>query len=293
MFYEVYEINGKKVYVVEEHQHVLEAWSEYRRDVNDPPILFSLDHHTDTNSAFLSFSRNSDSTTANSEIARDLVESINFRNQDSIIGAIEKLRNDEHIDAAINSNVINKAFLVTYMESHDLPPSLEEEQFSLRNYESYFASGELELDKPNRPFTYPESQLFVIGNMCSVGCNRIPHNDDCTIPHYNQAIESIFLEDKLIIMSEMCPGIINENRILMDYILDIDLDYFHTLQSVQPEDLHVFYELINNASIITIATEPRYVEAWRIFDPNINSEIIFEHVMSHINIATHSVEADN
>lgn len=284
MYYNLREINGKSIYIVENHHEVLEVWAEYRNNVEKAPILFSLDHHTDTHSAFLHYCYDHDKDICRDEIANELIESINYRNQESIINVIKKLRNDEHIDTAIKADIINKAFLVTYMESRDIPLSFEEQGY-LSNFLERLIK-QIKLDEPTRPFTYPDSQLFVIGNLCAVGCNRGPHNDDCKIPHYNQAIETVFLDDKLNIMNEMVPGVINQSQIVTDYILDIDLDYFHTIKSVSPEDPLTFYSLIRNASIITIATEPFYVNQWKEFDSNINSETLLEQVIRHITKAT-------
>jgi len=59
------------------------------------------------------------------------------------------------------------------------------------------------------------------------------------------------------------------------YILDIDLDYFNTFKSVDPDDSKVFKNLVENASLITIATEPEYVEGCAL-DPNLNSEYLLD-----------------
>lgn len=50
---------------------------------------------------------------------------------------------------------------------------------------------------------------------------------------------------------------------LVPYILDIDLDVFHTVGSIEPKDPASFYRLIRGSLAITIATEAECVdELW-------------------------------
>lgn len=114
---------------------------------------------------------------------------------------------------------------------------------------------------------------------------KSPHDFECQIPH-NQGIETIFINDKLNIMNQMMPGIIENNEIKADYILDIDLDYFHSSKSIQPQDPNLFYSLIRNSAIITIATEPWYVSQWKKWDNDISSDFLLEKMLIHIENAT-------
>ncbi|MEI3003883.1 MAG: hypothetical protein V8T87_04585 [Victivallales bacterium] len=41
-------INKKKVYIVEEHHHVLLPWASEREQLGIAPHVLTLDHHTDT-----------------------------------------------------------------------------------------------------------------------------------------------------------------------------------------------------------------------------------------------------
>lgn len=76
----------------------------------------------------------------------------------TIINAITKLRNDEHIDTAIKTNIIRNAFLLTYEGLSDSPLSIEEEEFNVKYMESLMR-GIYDLNKPVRPFTYPLSDI--------------------------------------------------------------------------------------------------------------------------------------
>lgn len=285
MYYRLITINKKKVYVLESHHHALQVWAEFRRNKNNPPTLVSLDHHTDTHTAFLNYFSEQNEEVSLKDKSLQLISTFDFNDDNSITNTIEKLKNDEHIDAAIKANIIKNAFLLTYMSSFDDPLSNEEAKHNVEITKALFSRQNIPIG-PLRPYTYPKSKIYIIGNQCSVGCSKEPHDEECRIPHYNQAIETIFLRNKLSIMNEMLPGIIENDEIKEDYILDIDLDYFHTMTSIQPQEPHLFYELIRKSSIITIATEPWYVSQWKYFDNEISSDFLLEKMLQHIEIAT-------
>jgi len=82
----------------------------------------------------------------------------------------------------------------------------------------------------------PENHIFVISHDCAIGCNRMPHNDDCVVEHGNMILESIYLDDQLARGAEMsrCVGI--DHLEAQPYILDIDLDAFHSRRAIEPAD---------------------------------------------------------
>jgi len=87
-------------------------------------------------------------------------------------------------------------------------------------------------------------------------------------------------------MSEMIPDTIINGVIGSDYILDIDLDYFHTLRSIQLADTSTFYNLINNAGLITIAKESLWVDRWREqYDNNLDIKTLLNKLLEHIDKA--------
>ena len=76
---------------------------------------------------------------------------------------------------------------------------------------------------------------------------------------YDLALEDEFLENQFNIVKNM-----HENSGLPDigsggYILDIDLDYFHTQKSISPDSQVFFNNLVKNSVAITIAKESRCV----------------------------------
>ena len=72
----------------------------------------------------------------------------------------------------------------------------------------------------------------------------------------------------------------------MPYILDIDLDAFHTRRAINPYDPSTFYRLIKNAVAITIATEVECVkEEWLDDEDQMNSDDLLQQLLVHINKA--------
>ncbi len=286
-------IKNKDIYIVEDHHHVLEPWAIYRTTTDTAPILVTLDHHTDCHLAFLAHCYNqytgeSDEIYIKRDKCREIcVEHINYNNLHSVQSAIENLRFDEHIDTAIKSTIIKKAFVISYQGDTDKPMSFKEEK-RIENFRSIILA-ELrgEVFEVKAPEGYPDSKdgMYIIGAKCWIGDeteNHDQHNNDCEKKHFDQAIESIYLKDKLNIINKMVPGLIENNQFTQDYILDIDLDYFHTVNSIHPNNHDIFYNLIKNAKIITIATEPICVELEKYEGEDINSVSLLTTLLNHI-----------
>lgn len=66
------------------------------------------------------------------------------------------------------------------------------------------------------------------------------------------------------------------------YILDVDLDYFQTRKSIEPEDARTFYRLIRESGIITVALEPACVESGRLEGETITSDFLLARLLEHI-----------
>lgn len=246
-------INNKDICIVEEHHHVLEYWTELREILGDLPIVITLDHHTDTRTAFtvkICEDNNYIFPEDWEQKSYKMVSNVNLRNKNELKNMFTLLRNDEHIDFAIKGDIISECFIIAYRSDID------------------------------------QGKIHPLENTCYIGCNKESHDDDCSIIHWNQAIESILLQHKLSLMNDVKSNLVVNNIITENYILDIDLDYFHTIQSIHPKDTEVFYKLIRNASMITIATEPFYVNEWKNMghelDDNFNSEYLLNQLLCHI-----------
>lgn len=106
-------INGKEVFICENHNEVLKFWSEFKEL---KPYLVSFDHHTDLHQAFqdkineIGSNYKPESQKEFLEIQRKLLSELkenNFRN-------ISELKNDEHIDAAIKLEYFEKALIYSF-----------------------------------------------------------------------------------------------------------------------------------------------------------------------------------
>lgn len=283
-------IKGKDIYVVEAHHHALAAWALVRRSSAHAPNLITIDHHTDTHEAFLSYAcvEHYEGRTDDDVALRErLRASINWRDDASLQTAIAKLRHDEHIDAATISGVLDQAYCIQLSDTGGFQ-SLEQEAFDANWRDRRPDAPTLPMPMPMRPMTYTASadRIYVIPAPCYIGCETRPHNDDCVTLHALEIVEARYLEDQLARGSEIsrCFGLPNLEAV--PYILDIDLDAFHSRKAITPDDPSTLHRLIRNAVAITIATEPECVEElWRDEDDRMDSDGLLVELMRHIDAA--------
>lgn len=279
-------ICGKDIYVVDDHHQALAPWSLIRRRLNQAPNLVTIDHHTDVHEAFLGHAHLETYEDGGDAwaLAKELVKRIDWQDDQSLLWAIERLHHDEHINAATLSGILNYAFCIQLSDSGG-NPSIERQAYDADRQERWPQPPTL--PRPSRPMSYevPENHIFVISHDCAIGCTRMPHNDDCVVEHGNMIIESTYLDDQLARGAEMsqCVGI--DHLEALPYILDIDLDAFHSQQAIEPVDPLTFYRLIRNAVAITIATEAECVEELKFDDEPINANMLLDQVLGHIETA--------
>lgn len=280
------DFGGKDVYVVDDHHYALAPWALMRRRLGRAPNLITLDHHTDVHEAFLGHAHLETYESGGDAwaLARDLVKLIDWQNDQSLLWAIEHLRHDEHIDAATLSGVLNYAFCIQ-LSDHGGNPSIEQQEYDADRQARW--PQPTRLPPPRRPMTYedPANHIFVISHDCAIGCNRMPHNDDCVVEHGNMVIESIYLDDQLTRGTEMSRSVGIDHLEAQPYILDIDLDVFHSRQAIEPADRTTFYRLIRNAVAITVATEAECVEDLKFDGETIDAEFLLARLMEHIKAA--------
>lgn len=262
------------VYIFEDHNVGLGAWADIKANNETELILLTLDHHTDVHEAFIGWAYQANNR--NMDNVEPLIEKrlarVNVRDPQSVQEAVKELRNDEQIDAALRLGIFRLAFC--FNNQHRNTRSIEEQQF----YDSWAP----EAIPPEPPFSYevPKRKSFEIGEICAVGCERMPHNDDCLELAANQAIESVMLHRLIDTANGMARSADIEDVTKVPDVLDIDLDYFRTKLAVSPRDPKVFHELLRNAVVITIATEPKFVRMERLDD--VTSEYALERVLHHI-----------
>ena len=121
---------------------------------------------------------------------------------------------------------------------------------------------------------------------CGVDCQKEIHDDECARNLANQVIDSKYLSDKIDIINEMSNSIGLQDFMNSQYILDIDLDYFNTVKSIQPHSAKVFYNLIKKAQAITIALESRCVSYLSLDNSDVSSQSLLKALFHHIFIAT-------
>ncbi|MDR0920249.1 MAG: UPF0489 family protein, partial [Oscillospiraceae bacterium] len=123
-YYDRIVIKNKKICIFEQHHYALLPWSEVKKqNKNEEIILISLDHHTDTHTPFLYYAY------YNKVTPEKLLKEIDINSSQSIMNAINKLKNDEHIHTAIDSDIIKKALIIAHEKYSCFPKSNEEKKW--------------------------------------------------------------------------------------------------------------------------------------------------------------------
>ncbi len=282
-------INSKKVFISEKHHYNLIPWANIRKNKSHGLNILCLDHHIDNRPAFLHYAFNQVTNEYDKTKADKLLVQMSYNNVSSIEDNIINMKNDEHIDIGIKLDIISKIFIICFMDcSFDSPRAYEIAKYQ-KDVQYAFNNHLPPPQLPVRPYTYPESNAYTLENICYVGCKRQPHDDDCQIIHFNQAINSILLNQKLDIINEMTPNIVSKQKFIQNFILDIDLDYFHTKKSIFPNNIDTFYGLIHDAESITIAKESEFIEQWSNeyeYDKELTVDFLLESILKHIYLAT-------
>lgn len=252
-------VKGKKVYIVENHHEVIIPWSEYASNNETAPVVLTFDHHMDTRSAFYRHSCKVGGVEWRT-VREQLIATADINESSTISSSLDKLSNDEHIDFALQTGMISDAVV-----------------FSLLN------AGICR--------DYGNSKIYYIDPCCTSKCKKSLHSDKCQIDVYDNVIEGTELLFKLNKINNFIPDFFISNRINKKFILDIDLDCFHTKKAINAVDMSIFNYLVNNAEIITIATEGSYVELEK-KDNDINDKYLLEKLLVHIENAI-KTEEDN
>jgi len=271
MDYTTATIFDKTIYIFKDHATAILPWQKISTALARLPYLITLDHHHDTKPAFLrnAYAVHGDNNGKCELYREQLYEKVKCEGFKSAAWALSLLNNDEHIDFAIKAGIISHSFSIQYLKSFGTP-SNEKIRYG---------------EEPKEPFTYslPENKMFIVPHVCAIGCDKNGHDDECLILHANQAIESIYLKDQLrkIYRMNITSGLGRLTKKTPPYILDIDLDYFRTKKAISPDDTTIFYELIKNASAITIAEEPSCVKQFRL-ESSLSSNFLLKSLLRHI-----------
>lgn len=279
-------VSGIDVYIFENHAYALYAWASIAKKLGTRPLVLTLDHHTDTKPAFFShcFYQHPNCEDSKRALAEFLCGEVSKTDPDNLQPYIERLRHDEHIDASTTSGLIDLAYVISLMGQDG---SLSNEQIEFKNRDH----GEISLESlnnpklpPSPPFTYciPSNRIFVSPSRYIFLMDEFADGDEALRRSYDMALESNLLRhrlDQLKGMADSSGARWIDNH---PYVLDVDLDYFHTAKSVAPDDPSLFYELIRGASAITIAKETKCVEDLREDGETITSDSLLNIVLGHI-----------
>lgn len=247
-------ISGKSIYVVVEHHKALAGWALERRRLKTPPYLLTIDHHTDTDEAFsghVSLAWEENTTIDCDELSKALISEIDWDDDGSVSNAIEKLQHDEHIHAATHADVLLASFSIQLSDQEG--------------------------------WKDPDNGIFVVSHKCAIACQKPIYDDACAIHHALEIIESDYLDDQFGRIQVMTDAYRIEPIESRPYILDIDLDAFHSYTAANPKDTSTFYRLIRGAAAITIALEPECVqELWQDENEEPSADRLLEIMLGHI-----------
>ena len=255
--FDVREIRGKRVYIVDDHHKALAAWALERRCLQVAPTLITIDHHTDTDEAFRKFAFLATDSIGEEEviqaIEREELAKLNWTDDVSLFRAVENLAHDEHIHAATSSGILARSFSIQLSDGSGSNP------------------GEVR-----------EDGLYVVSHRCAMGCEKRVYDDQCAAHHALEIIESRYLEDQLSRANALAASIDVPPVETAPYILDVDLDCFHSWRAVRPDDPSTLLRLMRGALAITIATEPEWVEEiWDDLEPP-EHDVLLEQVLAYV-----------
>ena len=191
---------------------------------NQVPYLLTFDHHTDLHRAFQHLLNEKNRNYDKTQKEWDLDQSEVLKGISiNDFDTILRLKHDEHIDAAIQAGIIKKALVYSY--------------------DSYRS-------KPNRVYAINGDEKY---NNEPIINNSIIYQD------VESPIESTELEEGFK-RFDLC---LSRDEWMKSYILDIDLDFFHTCKSIHPIDVSIFKKLIDGAIGISIAKESLWIKQWK------------------------------
>lgn len=118
-------INGKDIRIVDDHQYVLLIWGQLFQIQKKPMVLVSIDYHPDTNPPFWLYAyqkamaidpdREDQLVT---KFQNKMLSSIHSDQLDSIEMVMGQMRNDEHINTAMELGYLSNYHMINCMKKH-------------------------------------------------------------------------------------------------------------------------------------------------------------------------------
>lgn len=119
-------ISGKDIRVLDDHQYALLIWGKLFQELKKPSILVSIDYHPDTNPAFWLYAYQKamaiDPHRENElveKFQKKIMATIDPHNSESLRGAMGSMRNDEHINTALDLGYLKDYHMINCMEKHE------------------------------------------------------------------------------------------------------------------------------------------------------------------------------
>ncbi|WP_373485965.1 UPF0489 family protein [Acetobacterium malicum] len=118
-------IGGKEIRVVDDHQYVLLIWGRLFQNRKQPMVLVSIDYHPDTNPPFWLWAYQK-AMAIDPDREVELVEMFQHRmlaaleplDLDSVQRVMGQMRNDEHINTALELGYLSDYHMINCMEKH-------------------------------------------------------------------------------------------------------------------------------------------------------------------------------
>lgn len=118
-------VRGKDIQIVDEHQYVLLIWAQLFQTCKEPTALVSIDYHPDTNPPFWLYAYQKamaiDPAREDELVAKfqnKMLSSINSGQLDSVQMVMGQMRNDEHINTAMELGYLSDYHMINCMERH-------------------------------------------------------------------------------------------------------------------------------------------------------------------------------
>lgn len=259
-------VMNKRVYIVRSHHHAIKEWFRYRECGSH---LLSFDYHTDFQKAFLRSSCASSSalfgvrpyTIENHNLL--LEKHIGCGDESALEAAVNDLWNDEHIDFAIRSGMIKRAFVFSCIPSTfndgrvlDVPPAppivMSADQVQMMMLLNSLAP------KVLREATESETDVssgILVGNSVEHGIVSFSEFRHPLLEGKDESENA-----KLVTTDEVLNEVLKtfrEHGFNRDnYILDFDCDFIRDRGAMTHEQFQTLEGLIKGAKAITIAREP-------------------------------------
>ncbi|MDY0050902.1 MAG: UPF0489 family protein [Aliarcobacter sp.] len=272
-------INKKQISIFENHNEAVIPWDSLK--TNNKPALLTFDYHTDTHLALLRHNwKKLNSPQNHQELVNEANKMLSL--PFNILELVKILRNDEHIDFAIRADIISHAYVCSYSTSSNTIKSEETKLWEKNNLDVIKIYTNNQEEKPTKhTFKMPQNKIIELDNEHFYNLNIFEQKQQADL-----AIDDININHRISKIQEINKSIFSEKYdFLNNFILDIDLDYFNTLNSINPKNIESFYLLIRKAKMITIAKESYFVNECKLENEEIDVNIILDKILNHIKTA--------